>query len=236
MRATRIILTLSVLAILFVCVGVVAALDQDQASVNVFPTSETVAPGQAVGITLIFNNNSPDSLTLTSLGVHFDWMDSGGFFGFNLSSTPITVQAGGNYPFTQPINIQVPTTASLGNHSYYIGVDGTQGSSNTPFSWDSPASTILVSNGGGTGPTTTINPTSSSSQGGGQDMLLYGVAAVVVIIVVLMVVIVVMRMRKKPANLSPAATPAESPMPTTPPTSSPSPETNPESEQTPDKE
>lgn len=209
MRRTRVILALSVLAALLICVGFVAALDQNQASVTTFPSSQNVNPGQTVGITIIFANNSPDTLTLTNVGVHFDWMEGGGFYGFDLTNSPVTVQAGGNYPFTQPISIQVPTTATAGQHTYYVGVDGTQGTSNAPFSWDSPTSTITVGTGGVV-PTGTSHPTSGgNSQGGGQDLLLYGVLSVIVVILVLVIVFLVMRMRKKPASNPPVATPEE---------------------------
>ena len=230
MRCTGVILTISVLAVLFVSVGVVSALDQNQASVTTFPSSQNVNRGQTVGITLIFTNNSPDTLILTNVGVHFDWMDSGGFFGFDLKNSPITVQAGSNYPFTQPINIQVPTTATAGQHTYYVGVDGTQGTANTPFSWDSPTSIITV--GSSVVPTGTSNPTAGGgSQGGGQDLLLYGVLSAIVVILVLVIVFLVMRMRKKPAVSPPAVTSAETAQTDTPTT----PDENPAPEQKTDK-
>jgi hypothetical protein len=62
-----------------------------------------------------------------TIGIHFDWMASDGFYGNDLSSSPVTIPSQGTHLF-DAFSIQVPSNASVGAHSYYVGVDGVQGS------------------------------------------------------------------------------------------------------------
>jgi hypothetical protein len=201
----RISIIVAFLTITFLCMGFAAALNQDEASVHSFFSTSTLTPGQTVTVTVFFTSNSTDALQVTAVGLHFDWMsDASGFYGFDLTSQPVTVAAGGTQAFPQ-MTIQIPTNVTLGEHTYFVGVDGTQGSSATDFSWSSPTLTVLVvgSNGQTAGPTVTTAPTADGGKGGLSDMLLYGVAAVIVIIVVLLVIVLMLR-RRKPAKPKPA--------------------------------
>jgi hypothetical protein len=220
-HSTKIILTVSLVAALFICMGVVSALNANEASVLTFPSSTTVQPGGTMSVRIIFNNNSTDTLQLTRVGLRFDWMSEGQFYGFDLSSSQanITVPAGNSYPFEQAITIQIPTNVTLGSHTYYVGVDGTQGADNTAFSWDSPTTAIDVVGYGGTVTTTTpsTSTTTPSTPAAQQNWLLYGAIAAIVVIVVLVLVVFMMKMRKKPKPESPASQPAaESPAPSNP--------------------
>jgi hypothetical protein len=192
----RITVILAIVAVALMCSGFVAALNANEASVQTFLSSQIVQPGQTITVTIIFNNTSADTLQVTNVGVHFDWMESTGFFGFDLSHAPVTVPTDGNYVFS-PITVTIPTNVTIGQHTYTIGVDGTQGSSATPFTWDSPTSTIEVS---GNGQTTAPTPTGTNSGGGqpeGQpNFLLYGAIGAIVIIIVLLIVVFVMKQKR----------------------------------------
>ncbi len=73
-------------------------------------------------------------------------MVADGFYGYDLSRTPVTVASGGTYMFNQ-ISIIVPTNVTLRENSYYVGIDGTQGTSSTVFSWNSPSASIDIIGG-----------------------------------------------------------------------------------------
>ncbi len=197
LKSLRTALIVSIIFAAFLCMGFVAALNQNEASVHTFFSTTTLQPGHPVTINVSFTSNSSDSLQLTRIGLHFDWMAPDGFYGYDLSSAPVTVASHGTYMFSQ-ISIMVPTNVTLGEHSYYVGIDGTQGTSSTSFSWNSPSSAVVVagSNGQTTGPTVTAAPTGGGSQGGQPDLQLYGAVGAVVVIVVLLVIVFVLRGRK----------------------------------------
>ncbi|MCL4430457.1 MAG: hypothetical protein M1167_06865 [Chloroflexi bacterium] len=201
MKPLQVSIILTILTVAFLFSGFAAALNQDEASVHSFFSTTTLQPGQTVTVSVFFTSNSTDALTINDIGLHFDWMDSGGFFGFDLSSAPVTVPSGGTYMFNQ-ISIQVPANVTLGDHTYYVGIDGTQGASSTAFSWNSPTLTVVVAGSSGqtTGPTVTVAPSGGGGQPSGQpNLLLYGaIGAVVVIIVLLVIVLLVRRKRTKP--------------------------------------
>ena len=200
LKSLTIVLIVSVIVAAFLCMGFVAALNQNEASVHTFFSTTTLTPGQPMTINVFFTSNSSDSLQITRIGLHFDWMAADGFYGYDLSSAPVTVASHGTYMFNQ-ISIIVPTNVTLGEHSYYVGIDGTQGTSSTTFSWNSPSLAVVVagSNGQTTGPTVTTGPTGGGNQGGQPDLQLYGaVIAVVVIVVLLMIVLLLRRRKPKP--------------------------------------
>ena len=197
LKSLKIAFIVSVIVVAFLCMGFVAALDQDEASVRTFFSTSTLLPGQSVTITVSFDSNSSDSLQITRIGLHFDWMASNVFYTNDLSSDPVNLASYGTYMFSQ-MTIIVPVNVTLGEHSYYIGLDGTQGTSSTVFSWDSPLSTIVVAGSSGqtTVPIVTTAPTNGGSQGGQPDLQLYGAVGAVVVIVVLLVIVLLLRRRK----------------------------------------
>lgn len=202
MRSVRILLIVTFVTVLFLFSGLVVALNSNEASIQTFFSSQTIQPGQTVSARVFFTSTSADELQISYVGIHFDWMPNGGFYGYDLSSAPVAISSGGgNYLFDE-IAVQVPTNVSAGSHSYYVGIDGTQGSSSTPFSWDSTTSTIEVY---GNSQTTAPTPSSTNSGGGQQDgqqnLLLYGaIGAVVVIVALLIIVLVVRKKRTQPKS------------------------------------
>jgi hypothetical protein len=70
-------------------------------------------------------------------------MDPNEFYTGNFSDNPAVVPSQGIYIF-DPIVVQVPLGTSPGSHSYFVGIDGTEGSSASSFSWNSPSFTIEI--------------------------------------------------------------------------------------------
>ena len=194
MKSLRISVILSIIVFVFLCSGLVVALNQDQATARVLFSSETLPAGQSVTGAIFFGSISSDSLVVTAVSVHFDWMPSGQVVGYQLT-TPVTIESGGNHLFEQ-MQIQIPLKIDSGSHTYYIGIDGKE--NGTPFSWDSPLATVDVTGGTGSVTTTPASTNSGGEQPEGQpNLILYGVIAAVVVIVVLLVVVLMMRKKRK---------------------------------------
>ena len=205
MKAFKIFLIV-VFLVVYLCSGVVSALTltSDQASVRALVSDVEPQAGDTITVYFYFSNNYTNSLNLTFVGLHFDWMPQETFYGFNLSSTPLTVESGTDHFFEQPINVNVPTDVN-GIHTYTVGVEGNVGASSDTFSLDSTPGEILVSGNG-----QTPVPTNTNSGGGQQsNILLY--SAVVVVLVVVALLIVVMLTRKKRKYPEKATEPSESP-------------------------
>ena len=215
--------TIAVVTFALLCSGLTSALTQDEASVRVFLVPDTLQPGQSVTIQIFFISNSTDDLQITNVGIHFDWMPTDGFYGYDLSSAPVTIASGsGPYAFSQII-VTVPANVTSGVHTYFVGIDGTQGTTATLFSWSSSVTGVEVGGNNTAAPT----PTNSGGQpNGSSNLILYGaIAAVVIIVVLLIIVLMARKKRTKPAQPKPETKPA----PTEP--EKPSPEKNPGAEQ-----
>jgi hypothetical protein len=189
----RISFILTIVLFAFLCSGLVAGLNQDQATARVLFSSETLPAGQPITGTIFFSSTSSYSLVVTAVSIHFDWMPSGQVVGYQLT-TPVTIESGSNHLF-DPMQIQIPITIDSGTHTYYIGIDGTE--NGTPFSWDSTLASIDVT--GGTG-SVTVEPSSTNSGGeqpeGQPNLLLYGAIVAVVVIVALLIVIFILRKKR----------------------------------------
>ncbi len=120
-------------------------------------SDSTPIPGQTITVSLTFQNNIDEQLRIFYIGIHSDWMASDGFYGQDISGNPATVQGQSTY-VAETFTITVPVNASVGSHSYYIGVDGLN-ATGEPFSWDSPASNIEVV----AAPTPTPTPAQTAS-------------------------------------------------------------------------
>jgi len=143
-RPLRLKLTFtSISLICILCCSLVFALNPDEASVSLFWSSQTVYPGDMVSVRLTLKSNYAEQLKIYYIGLHFDWMDPDGFYGSDLSANPVIVPSFGTYIF-DAIAIQIPLNVSAGSHSYFVGIDGTEGLSLSNFSWDSPALTIQI--------------------------------------------------------------------------------------------
>jgi hypothetical protein len=91
--------------------------------------------------------------------------------------------------------IQIPPYATVGSHTYYVAVQGVQGTSATELSWGSEDLTLEITAAAAnpTSASPTANP--STEQGGeqGQNLLLYGAVIAVAVVVVLAVVLMLVR-------------------------------------------
>ena len=224
MKSLKTLFILTILVAAFLCIGFAAALNQDEASVHaIFSTGADIPAGQSSNVTLLFSNVSNDTLKITYVGIHFDWMPTDTLLGYNLSQTPITVDALGGQVFP-PISVSVPLSTSTGTHGYFVEFDGLQGTSQTTFTWDSATGTEDVSGGSST---TSSSPTSTNSSGGSGDSTLILYAAVIVAVVVIVAALIMfMTMRKKRAK--PQSTPKQSPSSPETPAPEKKPETGPD--------
>ena len=208
----------TLLIILFIAASLsissAAALTQDQAQIHNFFQPNILIPGQSVSASVFFVSNISDTLTLTSVGYHFDWMSTGNFVGADLSSQPITVAADGTQSIGT-ITISIPSNVTLGDHTFYIEIEGYQGSSSSnTFSWDSPSLSVAVvgSNGQTGNPTVTTQPTNGGGNASGQpDLQLYGAVVAVIIIVVLLAVVLLLRQKRSKSQTTPAEASKETP-------------------------
>jgi hypothetical protein len=195
LRISVILTTIIIVA--FLCSGFAAALNQDEASAQaLFSSGDTLQAGKTVTVTIYFTSTAADELQITNVGIHFDWLPSGGFLGYNLSSPNlITIPSGGGSQALPALNIKIPDGTTAGSHSYYIEIDGTQGNSSTPFFWDSASAQkeVIAS-------VNSPTPTNTNSGGapGQMTLLLLAVVAVVVVVAVLMLLVVMRKKRTKP--------------------------------------
>jgi hypothetical protein len=145
MKPFRLIIITICFSIIFALFsGVSFALDQNEASVSLIWSNTTPYQGSTVTVTVIFNSNIAEVLSVYYVGLHFDWMESDAFAGPDLSENPITVTGYGSYTFG-PIAIHIPEDATVGDHNYFVGIDGLEGDS-TGFSWDSPTQILQIQN------------------------------------------------------------------------------------------
>jgi len=135
-----VLLSFSLVLSLFCGIG--NSLEQSDLTSYVVLTSQNAYPGHSmIAAIYIQNSNSSDILTIQYVGIQFDWMASDQFFGYDLSPDPI-VLAPSAEQFLDSISIFVPDDATLGEHSYFVGIDGLEGAE--AFSWDSQTFTLIV--------------------------------------------------------------------------------------------
>jgi hypothetical protein len=208
--------------VLALCVfsGLVSAFDSSSLSAIPVFSKSTLNVGGTVTVRITVQNNVDEQLQISHVGVNFDWMASGGFYGPDLSSNPAVIPSKGGYT-TPPFVVQIPTNVTVGSHTYYVGVDGIESSNQNEFFWNSTTVVIQVLPANTTGSTTTIT-VSPTGGGGGQTtassmspltLIIYiAVAAIVVVVVLALIVMVVQKKRKpKPYTTTPAASADEQP-------------------------
>lgn len=138
-------IAISIMIICFLNISYVVALEQNEASVTLAWSSQTIYQGSIVNVIVTFHNNAADEIEIEQVGLHFDWMAEDYFAGRDFSTSPIAVPAGGSHTF-EAITITVSNDTSVGEHSYYVGVDGSD--SFGLFVWDSPEYTVdIISSG-----------------------------------------------------------------------------------------
>ncbi|MCW3996425.1 MAG: hypothetical protein NWE98_09820 [Candidatus Bathyarchaeota archaeon] len=219
MKILKIALIVSLVSLICLSCSVVYALESNELLSTTRFSNDTPNPGDSIYVRVMFESNTDEQLQLQYIGFHFDWMEAEGFIGFNYSSTPISIEPHGTYT-TPPLSVKIPTTAAVGAHTFYLGVDGVEGASQTPFSWDSPTGTIAVG-----GSSATIKPTVKPSNGGGGGTqtsspltwLIIGTVIAVVAVVIVMMLLIFKQRRRRAAVPTAAETtsPAETP-PATP--------------------
>jgi cell division septation protein DedD len=138
--------------------SLVAALSQDQGAARALFTSEVLQAGQPVNGSIFFSSTASDSLVVTAVSLHFDWMPTGQVVGYQLTA-PVTIDSNSSHLF-DPMQVQIPLTIDSGTHTYYIGIDGTE--NGVPFSWDSPTLNIDVAGGTGNVTATPSNTTATN--------------------------------------------------------------------------
>jgi hypothetical protein len=144
-RSRRLMFTVTSISIICIlCCGLVSALDSDEASVSLVWTSGIAYQGDSASFVITFKSNCSEELELTKIGLNFDWMDPNEFYTNDLSANPVSIASYGSYTFNV-MTIIIPLNASVGSHSYVVGVEGTQESlSPTDFYWESPSLMIQI--------------------------------------------------------------------------------------------
>ena len=132
-KTHKIILLVSFVLAIFVFSGLVSALDTSAISAYPVLSKQTLNIGSSVTVRITVQSNTDEQLQITHIGINFDWMDSGLFFG---PKNPVTLAANGSYT-TPPFIVQVPTNVTVGSHTYFVGVDGTEGTNQNDFYWNS---------------------------------------------------------------------------------------------------
>ena len=145
LRTSLLILTaIMVSAFLF---GSISALNQNEASVSLAWLQQSpYYQGSSASVMITFRSNSSQELKIYNIGLHFDWMPSDSFYGRNLSENPVTISPFGSHTF-ETITILIPASASAGQHTYFVGIDGLEGTAPSVFSWDSQIMVVEVRGG-----------------------------------------------------------------------------------------
>ena len=215
MKTLKIIAVVTLIAALFLTIGLASALQASDATVTAYLSNTSPKAGNPVTISVTFQSNTATEMQVLRVGIHGDWMDDQGFEGPNMMDDPIPVQANGVY--TTQFMVTIPSTASIGSHSYYVGVDVADPTGST-FSFDSAHATIQVIPASAAGtPTPTANPEGGPT-GNSPDLTVY--LAIIAVAVVVVVIVLVMMMRRKrghtyaaPAPAKEAENPQEQPKP-----------------------
>jgi hypothetical protein len=228
LKSIKVLFALSLVTVIFLCsTSYVSALGTNEASVSVVWMNQPVHTGDTTTLLVTLTSSSSDKLTVTSIGLHFDWMQEGEFYTKHLEDSPVTIEANSGWVF-DPITIQIPPFVGAGPHSYTVAILGTQGDSGD-LAWESDSKTVDIV-GFSTTPTPSTAPSSPGDVSvGGISLDTIAIIAAVVVVVVALVVVLLFRKRKtsKPATESSASTESK---PTTPsPEEKPAPEQKPES-------
>lgn len=238
MKTLKVALMASLLIVIFASVSIVSAATMQGTATGYWSVAKP-SPGTQVTVTVNFQSSSSTTLYVYAVGIHGDWMESGRFAGPDYSDNPQVVQTNGL--IAPQIVLQIPASANLGSHSYYIGIDGVDENGDS-FSWDSPNYNIEFAVA--TNPTPTNSATSggnnNTGDSGSNSLLVYvAVITVVAVVAILLAILLVKKSGKKraPPVESAAPEPSYIPPPQSPkpeqktqPKPAPEPEPEPESE------
>ena len=124
-------------------VASVRALNQNEVSLSLSWSNPKSYQGDSGTLTVYFTSKCPDEIKISKIGIHFDWMAKDNYFIADLTN-PVTVPRYSSYTFG-PIDFNTPNDASLGAHSYYVFLSGSQhGLWWYDYSWRSLDSSIMV--------------------------------------------------------------------------------------------
>jgi hypothetical protein len=197
--------------VLVLSVSLVSALEQHEASVTTLMPGDTVVRGETGQLRIVFTSNTDKDLEIYYIGIHVDWMEEDQLFGIDYSSSPKTALSMEDLGIIDIINYTIPDSASLGAHTYYIGIDGYD-EDGEAFSWKSDDATIYVTTPvSTTEPTSTPTPTTNSNTTDTLSMVLYGLLVASVAVLVILLVLLMKKRGTKPAAKSDV--PPESPKP-----------------------
>jgi hypothetical protein len=213
-KALKIATVIAVIALISVSLTLVSALEQNEATADVFWSNHEPSPGDVVTVRINFQSSSQNQLQIAYIGVHADWMPETLYAGPNLSQNPVTVPSAGSY-MSDSISIPIPANLTIGAHTYYVGVNGGD-STGATFEWTSSPVTITILPASAHTATPTANPSGGDTQTpAGSNWLLYGVvsAAVVVLVILLIVVLMMRRKRSAPKQTVQPTQKSETPQP-----------------------
>ena len=144
MKTQKVAVTLTILAVVFLSIGVVsAALSASDATITSQLSNTAPKPGNGVTVSVTFQSHVSQELQIYRYGIHADWMASWQtiFKDLTFKRLPLPLKLTAN--ISGSFLIVIPTTASIGSHTYYVGVDGVDASGNT-FSLNSAEATVQV--------------------------------------------------------------------------------------------
>jgi hypothetical protein len=203
-RKTLVVSLLCVMLVMFVSSGIGSALDTNGLTAHAMFSENPLPAGETVTFRVIFASNNSETLKLNLIGLHFDWMPTDGIIGHNFTLSPPTLQNGASYT-SDPIQISIPSSATSGTHSYYIAVDGYEGSDDTPFSYTSETLTVEVLSDVVATPKPTATTSGGNNNQTGEPLNLWTIIAIAAIIAVVVLVVLVFMMWRKRAPAAPAA-------------------------------
>lgn len=137
---------LTIVAISIICIlsiSAVSALAPDDASVIASWASQKYYQGDTAVVSITFQSNIDDTLTITRVSIQFDWMPQNDYYSSDLSTNPVSIPGHGSYSF-ELTNILL-VGASAGSHSYTITMDGLQ--NDVEFIWNSPSLNLQIFSG-----------------------------------------------------------------------------------------
>jgi hypothetical protein len=138
------IVAISISIICILSIGAVSALNPDEASVTTSWVSPKYYQGDTAAVIVTFQSNIADELSITRIGIQFDWMPPDAYYSYDLSANPVNILPSGSYTF-ELTNIRFLAGASTGLHSYFISIDYLQ--NNLSGIWNSPSFTIQIYDG-----------------------------------------------------------------------------------------
>jgi hypothetical protein len=137
---------LMIVAISIICIlsiSAVSALAPDDASVIASWGSPKYYQGDTASVSITFQSNIADELSITRVSIQFDWMPPDAYYSHDLSAAPVSISGHGSYTF-ELTNIPL-VGASAGSHSYIVSIDGLQNS--IEFIWNSPSLNLQIFSG-----------------------------------------------------------------------------------------